>query len=110
MASPPSFSGGSNTGSQGSTSARPGSAARASVGRGGFETNYFDTLQASSAQSLAGEDEASEGDRLTNDQRQKLDAVADDLARLGRVKRVDLGVAEKARFIEAWAKSAKSRK
>jgi 1-acylglycerol-3-phosphate O-acyltransferase len=87
-----------------------------SAKRGSFESNFFDTLQSSPAQKVAGsggasEDEADEeGDQLSVAERRALDAVADDLARLGRVKRVSLGVEEKAKFIQAWTKGARSRK
>ncbi|TKA63050.1 hypothetical protein B0A55_12226 [Friedmanniomyces simplex] len=84
---------------------------RASVGRGSFESNFFDTLQASPAQKVAGDISDDEGNgAVTEAERRVLDAVAEDLARLGRVKRVDLGVEEKARFVEAWGKGGKAGK
>ncbi|KAK5128031.1 hypothetical protein LTR85_005148 [Meristemomyces frigidus] len=94
------------------TSARTSTSDR-STKRNSFESNFFDTLQASPAPKVTGDgSEDSEGDdaTMTAQERRRLDAVAEDLARLGRVKRVNLGVAEKARFVEAWAKRAKSRK
>jgi len=75
-------------------------------GRNGFETNFFDTLQASPTQKGLNDGE----DGQTELERRALDAVADGLARLGRVKRVNLGVEEKAGFIEAWTKGGKGRK
>ncbi|KAK5135490.1 hypothetical protein LTR08_005125 [Meristemomyces frigidus] len=72
--------------------------------RNTFESNFFDTLQTSPAPKVAGESDDSDTAvrDTTSSQRKALDAVAEDLARLGRVKRVDLGVEEKAWFAEAW--------
>ena len=78
--------------------------------RNSFESNFFDTLQASPAQEVVGDGKDEEQDNVTEVERRALDAVADALARLGRVKRVDLGVQEKAKFVEAWAKGSKSRR
>ncbi|KAK0356674.1 Lysophosphatidic acid:oleoyl-CoA acyltransferase 1 [Friedmanniomyces endolithicus] len=89
---------------------------RASAGRGSFESNFFDTLQASPAQKVAGgsggdeSDDEAGGGAVSEAERKVLDAVAEDLARLGRVKRVNLGVEEKARFVEAWRKGGKKGK
>ena len=76
--------------------------------RNGFESNFFDTLQTSPQQKALVDSE--DGDGMTEMERRALDAVADGLARLGRVKRVNLGVEEKAKFIEAWTKGRKSRR
>lgn len=74
----------------------------------GFERNFFDTLQVEGRSSRGeGEDEGEES--LTEVEKKALDAVADDLARLGRVKRVELGVREKAKFVETWEKRRGSR-
>ncbi|KAK5153868.1 Lysophosphatidic acid:oleoyl-CoA acyltransferase 1 [Recurvomyces mirabilis] len=82
-----------------------------------FESNFFDTLQAETTQKVAGDRESvgsettdEEGEAMSAVEKRVLDAVADDLARLGRVKRVSLGVEEKAKFVDAWAKGTKSRK
>jgi len=77
-------------------------------GRGGFESNFFDTLQASPPQKVSGARDSEEN--VTTAELTALDVIADDLARLGRVKRVNLGMSEKARFIEAWNKGSRSRK
>ena len=81
------------------------SSSRASTGRKtGFESNFFDTLQSSPAEKVAG-DEGEEGDEEMSEQEGRvLDAVSDTLARLGRVKRVGLGVEEKRGFVDAWWK------
>lgn len=68
-----------------------------------YEGNFFDTLDDSTPPPY-------DEDNLTEAERQILDAVADTLARLGRVKRVSLGVDEKATFVKAWYKNSKFRK
>ena len=82
-----------------------------------FESNFFDTLHAETSPKVAGDRESvgsettdEEGEAMTATEKRVLDAVADDLARLGRVKRVSLGVEEKAKFVDAWAKGTRSRK
>ena len=55
----------------------------------------------SSSDTLLGSEEA-EG--LTAGEKSVLNKVADALARLGRVKRVGLGVKDKEAFVEAWSK------
>jgi len=71
-----------------------------------FESNFFDDMQMggsmSSAETLVSN---SDGGALTMEERKVIDHVAEDLARLGRVKRVGLGVVEKADFIKAWSKT-----
>jgi len=42
---------------------------------------------------------------ISNDEQQVLDQVAEDLARLGRSKRVGLGVQEKVEFIKVWTRT-----
>lgn len=44
-------------------------------------------------------------DNLTIEERKILDRIADDLARLGRAKRVGLGVKDKADFLRVWRKT-----
>jgi hypothetical protein len=44
-------------------------------------------------------------DELTLEERKVLDRIADDLARLGRAKRVGLGVKDKAEFLRVWRKT-----
>jgi hypothetical protein len=55
-----------------------------------------------SSETLVGE---SDSEGLTVHERKVLDRVAEDLARLGRVKRVGLGVKEKIDFVKAWNKT-----
>lgn len=72
-----------------------------------FESNYFDTLSdEEEAKKRVQKDE----DGITETERRVLDMFADTLARLGRVKRVSLGIREKAKFVEAWTKGAKGRR
>ncbi|KAL4760030.1 lysophosphatidic acid acyltransferase LOA1 [Aspergillus foveolatus] len=70
-----------------------------------YDTNYFDLLDEVSA-SKGGV--ASSRDRVEIDlsptEKNLLDTVGDALARLGRVKRVGLGVADKIDFLEEWRK------
>ena len=70
-----------------------------------FKTNYFDSLTdetASSAETLVGDD--SNGP-VTTEEKAFLDKIGEALARLGRVRRVALGVKEKQDFLKAWTKS-----
>ena len=73
----------------------------------GYNTNFFDTPQddaSSSVDTLAGdESEPSREDQVF------LDKVGEALARLGRSKRVGLGVKEKVEFVRIWSESKKRR-
>ena len=74
------------------------------------QTGYLDTLQddtASSTDTLLGSDEGGEG--LTGAEKKVLGKVIDALARLGRVKRVGLGVNEKGEFVKAWCRGTRRR-
>jgi 1-acyl-sn-glycerol-3-phosphate acyltransferase len=68
----------------------PGPSTRKST----YNTNYLDTLGQDSQ-----DGEASLSDKTL------LDNVGESLARLGRVKRVGLGVKEKMEFFQAWTKT-----
>jgi hypothetical protein len=96
-----------NSKSQDSPS-RPTSATKA-MGTG-YDTNIFD--QPDFRNGFSGE-HGQNGDGMTvdigyedgdvsADEQQVLDRVAEDLARLGRVKRVGLGVEEKIEFLKVW--------
>ncbi|KAI9804086.1 MAG: hypothetical protein M1825_001487 [Sarcosagium campestre] len=71
-----------------------------------YTSNYLDTLQAddgalsSSTDTLTAVDE----NQLTGEEKKVVDRVAEALARLGRVKRVALGVESKIAFVEAWSR------
>ncbi|KAL6235309.1 hypothetical protein BDW75DRAFT_209843 [Aspergillus navahoensis] len=71
-----------------------------------YDTNYFDRLDEVSARK-GGADSA--GDKVEIDlsptEKNLLDTVGDALARLGRVRRVGLGVADKIDFLEEWRKT-----
>ena len=72
-------------------------------GKRNYESNFFDTLDSSTS-------DGNDDDNLSEKQREVLDAVADTLARLGRVKRVSLGIVEKSTFVQAWQKGSRSRR
>jgi hypothetical protein len=42
------------------------------------------------------------GSAMTLEEKKVLDRVGEDLARMGKVKRVGLGVKEKAEYVEVW--------
>lgn len=70
-----------------------------------FKTYYFDSLTddtASSAEPHVGD--AAEGP-VTREEQAFLDKIGEALARLGRVKRVGLGVREKQDFVKSWTRS-----
>lgn len=73
-----------------------------------YETNFFDDIQfgesLSSAETLVSD---GDGGALDADERKLLDRIGEDLARLGRVKRVGLGVKEKQEFVKVWMKTRK---
>ncbi|KAG9965488.1 putative vacuolar protein sorting protein Vps66, partial [Aureobasidium melanogenum] len=59
-----------------------------------FETNLLDDLHSRTTQN---------GD-MTKSEKESLDKIAESLARLGRVKRLGLGPADKIAFIKVWSK------
>jgi len=75
-----------------------------------YATNFLDTLnreaeESTKEDSVGDVPEATEGVGSLNGEEQKvLDRVAEALARLGRVKRVGLGVSEKVEFVRMWTK------
>lgn len=72
-------------------------------------TNHVDTIDgtpSSSTDTLLGDDANSD---LTREQKAVLDYVGEALARLGRVKRVGLGVQEKQEFVKMWTKTKRRR-
>ena len=76
-----------------------------------LNANYLDPLgsdgAASDADTLVGSEE---GEGPTNkEERAFLDRIGEALARLGRVKRVGLGVRDKIDFVAMWTKSQKRR-
>jgi 1-acylglycerol-3-phosphate O-acyltransferase len=73
-----------------------------------FNTNYLDMMAdgtGSDADTLVGSEEL-EGP-VTKEEKAFLDKIGEALARLGRVKRVGLGVKEKEDFIASWTKARK---
>jgi len=74
-----------------------------------YRTNLLDNPTddtASSADTLVGDE--SEGS-VTKEEKAFLDRIGEALARLGRVKRVGLGVKEKQDFVNNWTRSKKRR-
>jgi hypothetical protein len=70
----------------------------------GYNTNYFESLEdreLSSRVALNGQD-------LDDAEKRLLDKTGEALARLGRVKRVGLGVREKEDFVKSWTKGRKA--
>ncbi|KAI9823788.1 MAG: hypothetical protein M1819_001135 [Sarea resinae] len=94
-----------------------------------YATNFLDTLQAdddveSSTDTLVGSEPdltmgmggggttpapPPDGEALTGEEKRVLERVGEALARLGRVKRVGLGVPQKVEFVKAWTKTKKRR-
>ena len=72
--------------------------------RNSYSANFLDSFNddtTSSSDTLQGSEE---GDGLLSSDQRNLDKVAEALARLGRVKRVGLGVQQKADFVKAWTR------
>jgi hypothetical protein len=69
-----------------------------------YDTNYLDTLDTDSAYGSLDTEDA----ELTRAEKALLDTVADSLARLGRVKRVGLGVQDKKNFVRMWTKTRRT--
>jgi 1-acylglycerol-3-phosphate O-acyltransferase len=63
-----------------------------------YDANIFDSISSVSEEG---------GDGLVVEERKLLERVGEDLARLGRVKRVGIGVKEKIEFIKVWTKTRK---
>ena len=72
-----------------------------------YTTNFLDTLASDSAPSdadtLVGGEEPD--GPTTKEEKAFLDRIAEALARLGRVKRVGLGVKDKVEFVAMWTRS-----
>ncbi|SLM37616.1 vacuolar protein sorting protein [Lasallia pustulata] len=81
-----------------------GAAAAPNVPISAYATGLMDTLQDDTASSTETLLSSEEGEALTEPERKVLDKVAEALARLGRVKRVGLGIREKSEFVKAWTK------
>ena len=62
-----------------------------------YPTNYIDTRE-----------QAPTNDEVTAGSQVLLDQVGESLARLGRVKRVGLGVKEKQEFVQMWSKTRRT--
>ncbi|KAL4875084.1 hypothetical protein BJY04DRAFT_202688 [Aspergillus karnatakaensis] len=69
-----------------------------------YQTNFFDVLDEVSAQKGGGSGLTETVD-LTPAEKNLLDTVGESLARLGRGKRVGLGVQEKVEFVREWQRT-----
>ncbi|ORX94297.1 hypothetical protein BCR34DRAFT_677685 [Clohesyomyces aquaticus] len=67
----------------------------------GFNTNIFDSPHLRNG--IVKDEDGGDG-KLGKDEQVVLDRVSEDLARLGRVKRVGLGVQDKIEFVKLWEK------
>ncbi len=70
-------------------------------GRNSYDANIFDTLELGHNKSAS---KSQENGAPRIDEEKVLETIADTLARLGRVKRVSLGVAQKDDFVKTWTK------
>ncbi|PLB46293.1 putative vacuolar protein sorting protein Vps66 [Aspergillus steynii IBT 23096] len=77
-----------------------GDSASASAPKSTYDTNFLDTLDQSNG--VSGEA------GITRSEQALLDNVAESLARLGRVKRVGLGVPEKKDFVRMWTRTRRT--
>lgn len=92
------------------TRSKAKSGGRTSTGaQNGYDTNFFDSKETSPGQKVLGDSDGESKEDMSEDEKRVLDAVADTLARLGRVKRVGLGADEKKGFVEAWNRRGKYR-
>ena len=75
-----------------------------------YTSNYLDLMQdkessmASNTETLLGSADECGREAPSAEERKVLDKVAEDLARLGRVRRVGLGVRDKVAFLEVWSR------
>jgi hypothetical protein len=67
----------------------------------GYDTNIFDSPHLRNGARQSDSEDGEDG--ITKDEQKVLDRVGEDLARLGRVKRVGLGVPEKIEFVKIWS-------
>ncbi|KAF2751113.1 hypothetical protein M011DRAFT_415795 [Sporormia fimetaria CBS 119925] len=82
---------------------KAGAAAAKGVGTG-YDTNIFDSLDRREGSSDGDVKGATGEEALTEDEQRVLARVGEDLARLGRVKRVALGLETKREFLKLWRK------
>lgn len=81
---------------------RPADPVAESLSHTGYDTNIFENLNSRAAAADVGEGSSRLG--VTEDEQAVLDRVGEDLARMGRIKRVGLGVREKIEFVKLWTK------
>jgi hypothetical protein len=71
----------------------------------GYDTNIFDDLDFRNGldTQFSGGMNVETGDGVSPDEQRVLDRVGEDLARLGRVKRVGLDMQDKIKFLKVWS-------
>ncbi|KAF9891658.1 hypothetical protein FE257_003670 [Aspergillus nanangensis] len=79
-----------------------GSGSSGATRRATYDTNYLDTFDAAQGGDSSS---ASDDGTITASETALLNHVADALARLGRVRRVGLGVREKEDFVRMWTRN-----
>lgn len=87
---------------EGEVSQRSTGMATRSTGKSTYETEYLDSLGQNGVNGMSGEAE------ITAREKGLVDGVGESLARLGRVKRVGLGVKEKKEFVRMWTKTRRT--
>lgn len=93
---------GGETGEEDSWPRRDGSSP-AMAAPNSYATNFLDSLQTTTKGQAAMQAQGEDAD-VTEEEQRVLDRVAEALARLGRVKRVGLGLKEKSEFVGLWNK------
>jgi 1-acylglycerol-3-phosphate O-acyltransferase len=73
----------------------------------GYDTNIWDSPHLRNG--ITQSDVSESRESITSDEQKVLDRVGEDLARLGRVKRVGLKVEDKIEFVKIWTKRGKYR-
>ena len=78
------------------------STATSSAHKSTYETDYLESLAHNGANGASAESE------MTPAEKGLVDQVGESLARLGRVKRVGLGVKDKKDFVRMWTKTRRT--
>lgn len=78
--------------------------ARGRQQKNAYDTNFFDSLQPE------GNGDVIDPDGTTIAEQRALNLIAEELARLGRVKTLELGLEEKVPFVNAWKGNTKAKK
>jgi 1-acylglycerol-3-phosphate O-acyltransferase len=83
--------------------------AREGKGVGAYDSSHTDETEQSDMRERNGGmingDDTTDDDIPSGEEQRVLDQIGESLARLGRVKRVNLGVQDKKKFVAAWSKN-----